>query len=446
MQAKFMHIADCHLGYWQYHLKQRFNDFAQAFVDVMKTAVSQQVDFVLLAGDLFDKRSIDALTLNQAIYGLELLRKADIPCIAVEGNHELAYYKDRLGWMDFLALHDYLILLNPDFDEGQPQITPYAHHEGAYYEPIPGIRVHGLRYLGAATASALEQYAKAMANVSADGVEYTVFMTHAGIEGEVAEQMGGISHSNLAPLRPYVDYVALGHIHKPYDHDDWIYNPGSIETCSISEEQWPKRGCYLVEVDTERPAENGAKHRATMQPVKRRPFYRFPHKMDLHASPDDFYTSIRDKLYRYAQDRDMAGRRLDENPVVEVQLHGVLPFDRTDLDLSAVERIVQEYFHPLHTLVRNLAMPAEYAVEAGESMSRSSLERRVLEELFSRDVRYRGKRRRWSQAAISLKHLTLEGASPQAIVDELAHQMDSIKIAPEMDDEDELVDGTDPVE
>ena len=90
MHFKFLHFGDCHLGYRQYDHPDRANDFYRALRHVIDAALAEQVDFVILAGDLFHKRAIDALTLNQAVTQLERLQQAGIPCIAVEGNHELA--------------------------------------------------------------------------------------------------------------------------------------------------------------------------------------------------------------------------------------------------------------------------------------------------------------------------------------------------------------------
>ncbi len=152
MRARFLHIADCHLGYRQYNLRERFNDFGRAFIHVMNVAVAEKVDFVLLAGDLFHKRAIDALTLNQAIAALEKLRQANIPCIAVQGNHEHAYVDDFIGWLDFLNLRQFITLLDAHFEAGIPQLKPYNRPYGSYVEPLPGLRVHGLRYSGAGAA------------------------------------------------------------------------------------------------------------------------------------------------------------------------------------------------------------------------------------------------------------------------------------------------------
>ncbi len=124
MRTKFLHFSDCHLGYRQYNSKDRFNDFGRAFMDVINTAIDERVEFVILAGDLFQKRSIDALTLNSAMRGLERLARAKIPCIAVEGNHELAYFNEAIGWLRFLAERELLFLLHPTLGEGKASLRP----------------------------------------------------------------------------------------------------------------------------------------------------------------------------------------------------------------------------------------------------------------------------------------------------------------------------------
>jgi DNA repair exonuclease SbcCD nuclease subunit len=426
MHFRFLHMADCHLGYRQYNLRERFNDFGQAFHDVIHTAIAEKVDFVLLAGDLFQKRAIDALTLNQAIVGLERLRAAGIPCIAVEGNHEHAYYDDYIGWMKFLAVRQLLVLLDPEhFEAGRPQLKAYTRPNGSYIDPLPGVRIHGLRYLGASTGRVLESYAAALQDLPLDGIEYSIFLTHAGVEGELAEEVGGLTMRQLAPLRSHADYVALGHIHKPFERDNWVYNPGSLETCSTLEAQWPNRGYYLVDVDTSRG--EGPKHVATLHANPRRRFVSVSLKVDTLLSPEHLYDECRSFLTRKARDFGLARLQENERPVVALNLNGVLPFDRAALNLAQLEELVRECCTPLHVMVHNFTHSAEYAVEAGETLSRPVLERQVLARLFDRDARFRDHSQAWARAALSLKTLVLDGAEPQAVVDELEARMAAIE-------------------
>lgn len=438
MKARFLHVADCHLGYKQYNLFERYNDFARAFIHIMQKAVEERVDFVLLAGDLFQKRSIDALTLNQAMTGLERLQQANIPCIAIEGNHELAYYDDQVSWLEFLSHRKLLTLLNPQFVDGAPQLTPYNGRQGAYIDPLPGLRVFGLKYSGASTARAITAYADALATMGNDQqkdaqsdapIEYTILMAHTGVEGMMSGDVGGLSHRVLAQVRPHVNYMALGHIHQPFVVDDWVYNPGSPETCSMMEASWPERGYFLVEVDTETPVAAAEPNDADARPIlhraqlctnPRRTFLRYSIKTDLYDSPEALYQYCGDFLARKARDD---GRTVQSEPVIELQLTGVLPFERSALDTSRLEELVRNVFSPLHVHIRNLSRPAEFAVEYDEGISRAELEQQVLTELLSRDARFRQRSDSWTQLALSLKKMVLGDASVESVLQELDAQV-----------------------
>jgi len=77
MKFSFLHMADLHLGNYQYGSKDRFNDFALAAMWAAQTAIAHEVNFVVVAGDLFHKRSnLQPTTLRQAEALLTALRQA----------------------------------------------------------------------------------------------------------------------------------------------------------------------------------------------------------------------------------------------------------------------------------------------------------------------------------------------------------------------------------
>ncbi len=428
MKARFLHFADCHLGNRQYNNIERGHDFGRAFIWVIDKAVAEKVDFVVLAGDLFEKRSIDAQTLQQAMRGLERLQRANIPCLAVEGNHELAYFEDRVGWMPFLAARDLLILLDAKFENGAPQLRPYEKRVGSYFDPVPGLRVHGMRYYGSSTANALDAYVKAIHELPPAGIDYTLVIAHTGVEGVLSDQAGGLTHRQLAALRPHLDYLALGHIHKPFHFDNWVFNPGSLESCTIGETSWPERGYYLVQVDTE-PTEEAdrPKHHATLHANPRRTFHRLHVKTDLFTSPAELVAHCRELIQRKARDVGAPFANKAHQPVVELQLTGILPFERSALDLAALEALLQKYFEPLVSLIKNLTHPAEYAVaNAALGMSRSELERQVLRDLLRRDARFQADEERWLALTLELKELALGDANPATIAARLLDQTSTL--------------------
>jgi DNA repair protein SbcD/Mre11 len=343
--------------------------------------------------------------------------------------------------MKFLALQDLLILLDAEFKDNQAHLQPWdaRRRQGSYVDLAGQIRVHGMRYYGSGTVAAVQTYAEALATLPKDGIDYTIFMAHAGVEGQLDDKAGGLSLRQWAPLRPYVDYLALGHFHKPFQLDDWIFNPGSPENCSIAEAEWKKRG-YLVVETSPRDPEAGAetpRHRWELGSNPRRACVLYPFKVDHVTSPEDLLARLRDYLQRRSIElADEAARSkgcLLLPAVVELYLTGVLPFDRAALDLAAIEELMHQCFNPppLVAMVKNLTRPAEYEVAADDTLTRGDMERQVLSNLFGRDARYAGQSDAWAEIAISLKQLALADGSPAAILDELDAHLDDLDARPE---------------
>src|SRR5438067_5982753 len=215
MRASFIHIADIHLGYEQYGVRERFNDFSRAFWDIMAEAAYRKVDFVVIAGDLFNKRAIDALTLIHSIEGLRKLKDRNIPVIAIEGNHDRSYYRDGVSWLQFLCHQEYLILLAPLMEDGAPRLDRWQPDtmRGAYVDLLDGrLRVYGLHWQGASTTRCIDGLAQAMsaarAEEDAQGIEYRLLTMHTGIEGVVPRMQGLPSRASFQPLKSCVDYLA----------------------------------------------------------------------------------------------------------------------------------------------------------------------------------------------------------------------------------------------
>jgi DNA repair protein SbcD/Mre11 len=420
MRFKFLHFSDAHLGYQQYGSDERFNDFGRAFAHVIDHALEQQVDFVIFSGDLFQKRSIDPPTLIQAVNNLDRLREAGIPVLAVEGNHERAHYRDKSSWLDFLAERGYLILLNPDFEGETAHLQHWDGLSGAYVDLVPGqpadltqpaggdvVRICGMKFYGAATRPTLERFITAVGSLDQEPVAYTILMMHAGMEGELDNMSGTIPQSAVAPLKDYVNYLALGHIHKPYQREDWIFNPGSLETCSTMEAAWPERGCYLVTVDTERQPS----HDAQLKTLPRRPFVRIFVKADTCDTPEAVYALVEKEVAAA-----ISSKRLPKPPVVEVTLTGTLRFSLSSLSMddlrAAAERAAGEV---LLLRTNNRTVPHGFEIEADESQPRAEVERQVIRELLTRDVRFQSQAGEWAALVLEMKRMILDGSAPEDI-------------------------------
>lgn len=418
MPTTFLHMADVHLGYWQYQSDERLKDFSRVFQQAIDEAITHQVDFVLIAGDLFHKAAINPQTLLQAKRPLDKLRAANIPAIAITGNHDGLRYGNRFSWLDYLSADGCLTILKPDFSsKGQLEFTPSNGKAGAYID-IKGVRVIGLPYLGASTPSILTELPDILAGLPQDG-HFNVLMCHFGLEGEVPNLNGAIGHNLIAPLKKHVHYLALGHVHKPVARDGWIYNPGSLEACGMDERSW-HGGWYHVTVDA-------TSHEARHVRSKRRPLHRIPFEVDRYDTPNKLYDGLRKDLVAYQK----AIKLGEKKPVVQVWLDGVLAFDRHDLDTRFIEEMIVEVLDPLKAMVRNNTRATEYEVVMDERLDRAELERSVFADLIVRDSRYRDQADRWADLMLEVKNMVLADHDPGDIAVAITRRMALLQESPD---------------
>jgi DNA repair exonuclease SbcCD nuclease subunit len=413
MSISFLHISDLHLGYQQYGSRDRFNDFGHAFHHAVDYALEERLSFVIISGDLFHKSAIDPPTLLQAVFGLDKLRNAEIPVISVVGNHDRARYVDHVSWLDYLSERQYLSLLSPKFSNGNIHFSPWDGMNGGYIDIGP-VRVLGLPYLGASTEAALHAIPASLEGLPTDGVEYTIMLAHFGLEGEMPVMAGGIPQTAVDPLVDYVDYLALGHLHKAFQRADWIYNPGSLETTAMDQRLWPG-GYYHVQIQYDQDPKHEAKH----IPNRRRTFLRWPFDVELYRDP----VSLNDGLQTFLEEQAAAKKPADQ-PVVEISLEGVLGFDRSALDLEGIQELVSEIFDPLIVRVKNHTRPTAFELPTGEHLSRHELEQQILIDLVHQDSRYRAQAEDWANIIQRVKKLVLSDQEPSEIIDAVRHETD----------------------
>jgi DNA repair exonuclease SbcCD nuclease subunit len=185
---KFMHIADVHLGarpdrgrVWS---DQRAEEIEESFKEVLKICEEQQVDLLLIAGDLFNApptvnrlKNVDYL----------LSRMSCTKTVIIAGNHD--YIESGDTWNGYRFTSD-TVLLPPDrassvyMEDINVCVTGYSYGRQEYRERI------------------LERLAPAKEGA------YNILLGHGGDPEHMP-----FSKECLA--RRSFDYIALGHIHKP---------------------------------------------------------------------------------------------------------------------------------------------------------------------------------------------------------------------------------------
>ncbi len=405
---RFLHLADIHLGNNQYQNDDRMRDFFFALHAVIRRyAIAEGVDFVLVAGDLFDRRNIEPRVLTQATVVFKELKDAGIPVYAIEGNHDRSGPHDGVSWLRYLSDWDWFRLLEPDHgDGGSLTLEPWDGRRGGYIEH-EGVRIIGSKWYGSSTSTVVAPLAEAISRLPPCPAQILLF--HAGLEGYIDSYSGGLSHPQLLPLKQAgVTYLALGHIHKRYEEGGWIYNPGSLESCNVAEFA-EVRGAYLVAVDPASGAHT-ARHVDHREFETQRAFRRLRFDVTGQSTPEAVMAALEGMLAAHREQRD-------DRPVVELTLAGVLGFKRHELVLAQVEALVERILEPLLVRLRYDAMPAEYAVAPGLAVGtdRKQLEREIMRDLVSRDSRYAPEAERYAQILVSLKNRALSGDPPADI-------------------------------
>ena len=324
---KFLHLGDVHLGYRQYKLLEREKDYFKALDAVCcKYAIDEQVDFVLIAGDLFNYRSIAPQTYNEAVHVFNKLKQAHIPVLAIEGNHDFKesgnYNNLRGSWFEALAQNQLIYFLY--HKNNQPDLKPLEYGKkflgGAYLDlPCKGktIRVVGSSWQGFNAGASLSTYAEAIQRLTPKA-DFTIFMFHAGHENYLAVNRGGVSSNDFFHLQGIVDYIALGHIHEHYiiqdkQNTDFIFNPGSTEVNSMAEVNTP-RGGLLVQVNDEMKVN----HRL-VQDYYQRPFHQLPaFCINDFPSTDELFHSMKQAAQEQLSQTDTN----NTNPVIQLSITG----------------------------------------------------------------------------------------------------------------------------
>ena len=432
--TRFVHISDAHIGHRQYGVKKRRDDMFMSFNTSVYEAVEAGVDFAVFGGDLFHNKDVNARALSDAEEGLSRFEDADVPVAAVRGNHDANLYKEDLNWLEYLHSRGKLILLEADLSGEKAVFEEHDFDDpgtSSGYVDLDGVRVFGLQYLGQRTSDNLSKVAEAIERVndSEGEPEATVLIGHFGVEGHIPGMSGGISFNALEPVEEAVDYLALGHLHKNYDHGNWVFNPGSLEAHDTRQARWDL-GYYIVDVEDE--GIDPEFHES-----KRRPFFEINFEVDAHDSPDELESAFADEVGDSLSNLDKVQRKNHfqrsgekRDPVIDLRLEGLLQFSRSRLDTDVLREIVEEKTGALYVNLNDATESKETAgiiqeLDGGEEavrddqgqIDRDRLESAVFQRLAGQDSQYGEQEEEVADTLSVVKRSVVAGESPESVAE-----------------------------
>lgn len=220
---RFIHAADLHLdrpfsgmSRLPAALYERMRDSTfLALKRLVRYAIREQVDFIIIAGDIFDAHQRSIRAQKRFIQAMNDLKQASIPAFVIFGNH------DPLGdWQNQLRLPDnvHVFPAHPAHFSLLTSAGEHVHLYGASY---------GHRHEHESLVSGYGKIA---------GADYHIGILHGALRAAGKDEAyAPFTLESLADKG--FDYWALGHIHKRQKLSDVppVWYSGSIQGLSIKE-------------------------------------------------------------------------------------------------------------------------------------------------------------------------------------------------------------------
>ena len=229
---RFLHTADIHLDSplkgLEVHEDAPVDEIRgatrRAFENLIEMAIEDEIDFILIAGDLYDGDWKDYHTGLFFVHQMSRLHKAGIKVFIVSGNHDAASQTTKT-----MPLPDNVTLFSPK----KPQSVKLDDL---------GVIIHGQSYSSRAVTENL-----ASSYPPHDTNFFNIGLLHTSLTGREG-------HENYAPCtiddlksKGY-DYWALGHVHirEIVSKDPWVLFHGNVQGRHIKEAG--AKGATLVTV------------------------------------------------------------------------------------------------------------------------------------------------------------------------------------------------------
>jgi exonuclease SbcD len=243
---KFAHIADCHLGGWRDPLLRE--TCMQCFEKAIDICMDENVEFILISGDLFDTSRPAIDVMERAVSKLKEAKDAGIQSYVIEGSHDFSPTgKTMLRVLEKAGL--FIRVSKGETTEEEKLRLKFVTDENTE------ARITGL--VGRMGVLEKETYQNLDRESLQNEKGFKIFMFHTGLDElkpEIFKQAEGMP---ISLLPKGFNYYAGGHIHK-HSEDDWkdygkIVFPGPTFPTDFRElETLEYGGFYIVTRDGEK--------------------------------------------------------------------------------------------------------------------------------------------------------------------------------------------------
>jgi exonuclease SbcD len=242
---RFAHLADCHIGAWRDKTLKELN--LQAFITALDSCVEQEVDFIIISGDLFDTTLPDLPIVKKAVDKIREVKDQGIAFYVTYGSHDFA--PNAVSIIDILTSSGLLTKVV------NAEIKDKKVHLNFIKDPKAGAKITGLsgRKLG------LEK--KYFTMLDTESLErekgFKIFAFHNAI---IELRSPFANYPEGVPISCFpkgFDYYAGGHVHEKIEKELPDYGlvtyPGSLFGSTFTDLEHTgkgeKRGFYVIDFD-----------------------------------------------------------------------------------------------------------------------------------------------------------------------------------------------------
>lgn len=237
---KFAHLADCHIGSWR---DPKLKDISTiAFQKAIDKCMEENVDFILIAGDLFNTSLPRIDNLKTVVNIFRKLKEKSIAVYIIPGSHD--YSPSGKTMLDVLENAGLFINVVKGEEIDNRLKLNFT------LDKKTGAKITGM--LGKRLSLEKEYYKNLILENLENETGYKIFMFHSGIDELKPEDMQNIITQPLSLLPKNFNYYAGGHVHIVKDTKIEGYGtiayPGPLFPNSFSElEKLETGGFYIVE-------------------------------------------------------------------------------------------------------------------------------------------------------------------------------------------------------
>ena len=246
---KFLHFSDSHLGCWKDDLMNFYG--LMTFENILKNGIKEKVDFIIIAGDIFDNSYPKIDILKQSAKILKEVKENNIPVYEIAGSHDYSPTDKTI-----LKVFESAGLMINVFKANHTE-NNQIHLD--FIEDRSGAKIAGI--IGRVRGTDLSIYEYLDRENLEEEKGFKIFVFHNAITEEKDDELSFYDSISKSFLPQNFNYYAGGHIHnvlpsnlkdqKNINATSPIVYPGCIFPTNFAELESGDFGGYCIVKNTE---------------------------------------------------------------------------------------------------------------------------------------------------------------------------------------------------